>query len=76
MTELLSNYAVWRKAPACGEFTLLCTPPNQAKRGWAGCIVFLYYLMTCTYRVRKTESTFKENSGYLGLLQLKWYYMY
>ena len=49
---------------------LLCNPPRQAKQGWAGWIVFSYYLMTCTYRLEKRESTFKENSSYLG--QLKW----
>ena len=60
-----------------GSHDIAYYAPRPAERAsWAGCIVFLDYLMTCTYRVRKMESTFKENSGYLGLLQLKWYYMY
>ena len=40
---------------------LICTPPTQAKRGWAGCILFFvifrfvpgYYYVYCTYNFKR-----------------------
>ena len=41
-------------------------------RGRAGGIVFFYLFVICTYKVQKTEITFKGNYGYYSLLQLTW----
>ena len=46
--SLLHSLLHWNAA-------LLCTPPSRAKQCWAGRIVFLNKLMTCTYRVQKTK---------------------
>ena len=61
------------KLPLIGIF--YHAPPGQSgeQRGREGCIIFLYYLMTCTKWVRKTESNFRGHSGYYSLLLLKWY---
>ena len=65
------NTSAWVKKKSCLVIFLLCTPASRVKRCWAGCILFLYYLMTCIYMVPKTEATCKGNSGYSSLLQLK-----
>ena len=50
---------------------LLCTLPSRSQPDWAGCIVFLDYLMIGTYRIRKKESNFKGNYRLLQFTQVE-----